>query len=139
MKLYPYVFTALCLITSSALVGDDRSLGGADDDPQDSVGAEVYRRHCTACHGNEGKGDGPAAVAFNPRPSDLTDADRLGRLSDEQLMVLIGNGRASMPAFAAVLSPEDLRAVTDYVRSLSLEPNVHVHTNRSTGGVSWQS
>jgi mono/diheme cytochrome c family protein len=132
MKSYLYVFTALCLITSSTLVGDERSLGEADDnlqfgamvgtrEPQDSVGAQIFRRQCTVCHGNEGKGDGRAAVAFNPRPSDLTDADGLGRLSDEELLVVIGTGRASMPGFTTVLSPGELRAVTDYVRSLSSE------------------
>lgn len=132
MKLYAYVFTALCLITSSPLVGDDRSLGEADDDrqsgtivgtrePQDSVGQEVFRRQCTVCHGNEGKGDGRAAVAFNPPPSDLTDAVRLGRLSGAELLAVIGTGRASMPGFATVLSPEELRAVTGYVRSLPNE------------------
>ena len=135
MKLYPYVFTVLCLITSTTLVGDDRSLGEAHDDlqfgtmvgtrePQDSVGAEIFRRQCTVCHGNEGKGDGRAAVAFNPPPTDLTDADHMGQLSDEELLALIGNGRAAMPAFATLLNPEELRAVTGYVRSLSTESDL---------------
>lgn len=130
MKFHPYVFIALCLVTSSTLIGDDRSPVEVDDDaafgmmggtrqPQDSLGAEVFRRQCTACHGDEGKGDGPAAAAFNPPPADLTDAERLGRLSDEELLAVIGGGRTSMPAFSAVLTPEELRAVTNYVRSLS--------------------
>ena len=132
MKLGLSVFTALCLITSSTLIGDDRSPGEADDDrrlgtmvgarePQDSVGAEVFSRQCAVCHGNDGKGDGRAAVAFNPPPSDLTDGGRLGQLSDEGLLAVIGTGRASMPGFAAVLSPEELQAVTRYVRGLSNE------------------
>lgn len=32
----------------------------------------VYRRYCAACHGVEGRGDGPAAVALTPPPTDLT-------------------------------------------------------------------
>jgi high-affinity iron transporter len=117
---------------SSTLLGDDRSLGEADDalqsgtmvgprEPQDSVGSEVFSRQCAVCHGNEGKGDGRAAVAFRPPPADLTDKDRLGRLSDEELLAVIGTGRAAMPGYTTVLSPEELRAVTSYVRSLSNE------------------
>jgi mono/diheme cytochrome c family protein len=36
-------------------------------------GAEiVYRRYCASCHGVEGRGDGPAAGALTPPPTDLT-------------------------------------------------------------------
>ena len=35
-------------------------------------GAELYRRYCGACHGPEGKGDGPVAPALGERPTDLT-------------------------------------------------------------------
>ena len=32
----------------------------------------VYRRYCASCHGLEGRGDGPAAAALSPPPTDLT-------------------------------------------------------------------
>jgi mono/diheme cytochrome c family protein len=35
-------------------------------------GALLYRSHCAACHGMEGKGDGPAASALKTAPPDLT-------------------------------------------------------------------
>jgi hypothetical protein len=35
-------------------------------------GAELYQGFCAACHGLAAKGDGPAAGALNPIPSDLT-------------------------------------------------------------------
>lgn len=35
-------------------------------------GRELYLRYCAACHGVSGKGDGPAATALRPRPSNLT-------------------------------------------------------------------
>jgi len=35
-------------------------------------GVEMYRAYCAVCHGLDGKGNGPAASAFNARPGDLT-------------------------------------------------------------------
>ena len=36
-------------------------------------GAEVFARDCAGCHGPEGRGDGPAAVALTPGPSQPDD------------------------------------------------------------------
>jgi len=89
---------------------------GVSTTPQDS--SELFRRHCTPCHGKSGKGDGPAAAYLNPRPADLTKAEVVGQLSDEELLDVITNGRRTMPSFRALLKPEELRAVAAYVRSL---------------------
>jgi len=35
-------------------------------------GQAIYRDHCAVCHGDRGKGNGPAAGALTPRPTDLT-------------------------------------------------------------------
>ena len=35
-------------------------------------GAEMYRIYCSACHGTEGKGNGPAAPGMKARVPDLT-------------------------------------------------------------------
>ena len=35
-------------------------------------GATSYREHCAVCHGDQGRGNGPAAAALKPRPTDLT-------------------------------------------------------------------
>ncbi len=42
----------------------------AQTDP--SSGAEMYKSYCAACHGTEGKGNGPAAKALTKAPADLT-------------------------------------------------------------------
>ena len=36
-------------------------------------GKELYTKNCAGCHGPAGKGDGPAAAALNPKPTDFTN------------------------------------------------------------------
>ncbi len=36
-------------------------------------GAKVFAENCAMCHGPEGKGDGPAGMALNPRPRNLVE------------------------------------------------------------------
>jgi mono/diheme cytochrome c family protein len=83
---------------------------------QDS--SELFQRFCVSCHGKSGKGNGPAAAYLDPRPANLTDAAVVGQLSDEELLDVITNGRRTMPAFGALLKPDEVRAVAAYVRSL---------------------
>lgn len=38
-----------------------------------SSGAQMFHEYCAVCHGNTGKGDGPAAPALKKSPANLTD------------------------------------------------------------------
>ena len=40
--------------------------------PQEVSGRALYQDYCQTCHGESGKGDGPAASALKKRPADLT-------------------------------------------------------------------
>jgi len=43
-------------------------------------GEEQFNSYCAPCHGKTGRGDGPAAAALTPRPSDLTQfAKKFGK------------------------------------------------------------
>jgi mono/diheme cytochrome c family protein len=33
---------------------------------------QIFVKHCASCHGTDGKGNGPAAIALKPPPPDLT-------------------------------------------------------------------
>lgn len=44
-----------------------------------SAGAEMYASYCAACHGDKGKGDGPAAAATTSPPRDLTTLSKSNR------------------------------------------------------------
>lgn len=38
-------------------------------------GAQLYTNNCSSCHGPKGDGDGPAAVALNPKPRNFSGRD----------------------------------------------------------------
>jgi mono/diheme cytochrome c family protein len=90
-------------------------------------GREVYTRHCAACHGTTGDGQGPAAQYLNPPPRDY----RLGRFkfgstprgdkprrADLARIIRRGAKGTSMPTFRW-MAQDDLEAVIDYVTLLS--------------------
>lgn len=91
----------------------------------------MFQMYCVTCHGAEGKGDGPAAAGLNPKPASLaSDGFRLdpngngkkGEADDIKAVVRDGAakyGGSPMMAPWAMLSPEQLQAVTEHVKSLS--------------------
>ena len=90
--------------------------------PKDKANAEkgksVYESYCLACHGAQGKGDGPVGSALTPPPSDLTAT---GKKSDQFLLQTIQNGRpgTAMPSWKEDISPQDIQDVLAYIRQLS--------------------
>jgi mono/diheme cytochrome c family protein len=78
-------------------------------------GKKLYDANCTACHGAVGLGDGPAAVALNPRPPDLHAAKSW---SDGQIAAQIQNGKGTMPPFGKTLDLKSIWSLVHYVRRL---------------------
>jgi mono/diheme cytochrome c family protein len=63
------------------------------------VGRHYFVRYCSACHGVEGRGDGPAASALRTPPADLTRiAQRRGGHFPVAEIVAYIDGRSSVPA-----------------------------------------
>src|ERR671937_901010 len=87
-------------------------------------GKKVYMQFCASCHGQSGKGDGPAAAALNPKPRDHTDRQYMSSLSDDQLFKVIKEGGASvgksplMPPWGPSLKDDQIKDVIAYVRTL---------------------
>jgi len=89
---------------------------------QDTIGAEVgameYRRHCAACHGVDGKGDGPVAEYMTQEPADLTQLAKRygGRFPTETVYRIIDgrnglrpHGTEEMPVWGERYEAEALR------------------------------
>lgn len=116
---------------SALLLGLAINAQAFDDKPDfklkgDAVkGGEKYKLFCVACHGPTGKGDGVAAAALDPKPTDHSKASYMNTLSDYYLFTIIKEGgpavgkSAFMAAWKAALTDEDVNNVALFVRSLS--------------------
>lgn len=96
----------------------------ADNAEAATSGKTIFETQCAACHGAQGRGDGPAAAALNPQPANLADRKMLESLSDGYLFWRVSEGGAmapfnsAMPAWKATLSEEQRWQVISYVRLL---------------------
>ena len=86
-------------------------------------GKSLYTINCVACHGETGRGDGPAAGAMKPKPRDHTDRAYMDTLTDKNLADVIQmggavKGKPLMPSNPQIRGT-DLDAVVAYTRSLS--------------------
>ena len=82
------------------------------------VGKETYGLHCQSCHGDTGRGDGPAGVGLDPPPADLTihvplhpDGDLFGFIED-------GVPGTGMAPLGGVLTDDEIWHVINYIRTL---------------------
>jgi high-affinity iron transporter len=86
-------------------------------------GRGIYKAKCAACHGESGRGDGPAAGVMKPAPRDHTDRAYMSTLSDEDLAKVIQMGGAIKGKPLMPSNPDlrgtDLSAIVAYTRSLS--------------------
>ena len=109
------------LIVSCVAVWTDAM--AAKGDPK--LGKQKYMENmrCLACHGESGKGDGPAAVALNPKPRNYTDCAVMSKKSDAELFKVIKEGGAAaglsplMVAFGSQLSDKEIWDVVAFIRS----------------------
>ncbi|MEO6418816.1 MAG: c-type cytochrome [Polyangiaceae bacterium] len=57
---------------------------------------ELFQSRCVACHGATGHGDGPGAVALNPKPRNYTDPAWQDKVTDEDIRKTILYGGAAV-------------------------------------------
>jgi high-affinity iron transporter len=89
--------------------------------PSLARGAAVFREQCAACHGDQGRGDGPKAKTLEgPPPTNLADPSLMGDVPPIEIFrkIAIGVPGTAMPEFADDISEEDRWAVTAYVTTL---------------------
>ena len=63
-------------------------------------GPDLFRAHCAACHGPEGKGNGPAGAALKTKPADLTvlAKNNGGRFPTQRVQRFISGDDPSLPS-----------------------------------------
>ena len=88
---------------------------------QESVatGKALYAVSCASCHGDSGRGDGAAAAALDPAPSDL--AVHVPLHTDTEIYDFIANGigGTAMVARSGELSPDEIWHIINYARTIA--------------------
>jgi high-affinity iron transporter len=99
---------AALLLCSTAWAGDA------------AKGKEVYDSRCSFCHGSNGKGDGPAGAALQPRPTNFTDPTFWKTASPEMVKMIVANGKAgtAMVPFGQTLKAGEIDDVVAYLQTL---------------------
>lgn len=108
----PRILTLFALLLSgSALAADGER------------GKQVYTANCMACHGAEGNGQGPAAMALTPKPTDFTKPAFWDGRSDEALASTVKTGKpgTSMAPFPQ-LNEDDMASLVIYMKTFNKTP-----------------
>jgi mono/diheme cytochrome c family protein len=130
---------AVSFVRNSMIVADTiagfSSCGLAEDI---DFGKTEYEASCAACHGQNGKGDGPVSVELRTKPSDLAlIAERNGGVFPADVLYRIIDGRRTIrahgtfempvwgPVFLRSGSEDAVRgrilAIIAYLRSMQLK------------------
>jgi mono/diheme cytochrome c family protein len=102
------------------------------------LGELSYESNCAACHGRNGKGDGPVSAELRTKPSDLTSiakgnggvfpADVLYRIIDGRRTIR-AHGTYEMPVWGAIFLRSDsedvvrnrILAIIAYLKSIQVD------------------
>lgn len=85
------------------------------------IGEHIYAQYCASCHGKTGKGDGIMMSIIPIKPADHTNAERMDKMTNEELVGIVTNGKdggSFMPGWKGILSQSEIEAVVSYMRFL---------------------
>ena len=90
----------------------------AGDPSINTVGKDLFAKHCKSCHGSKGLGDGPKAASLKTNPGDFSSA-AFQASTDGELFFRTNVGRDEMPAYEKKI-PEanDRWALVAFMRTL---------------------
>jgi mono/diheme cytochrome c family protein len=112
----------IALVVWSCLSGIDAPSAWAQSQAD---GQKLYATYCSGCHGEKGKGDGPAAKSLPVKPIDHTDGRVMNELSDQYLLDIISKGGAAvgkssfMPGWGGQLNERQVRDIVAFMRSIA--------------------
>jgi mono/diheme cytochrome c family protein len=78
----------------------------------------LYITNCGPCHGEKGRGDGPAAPGLNPKPADHTST-AVQSQTDGAIFWKLSEGRSPMPGYKKIFSEEQRWELINYIRTLT--------------------
>ena len=94
-------------------------------------GAGLYAQNCGACHGPNGRGDGPAATSLSIMPTDLAAHASSHRVGELFWWIAHGFPGTPMPGFAPRLSDAEIWDLVQFLRAQSDAVAAMTLTNRA--------
>lgn len=80
-------------------------------------GKKLYTMYCATCHGDKGKGDGPAGIALTPKPGNFS-TQKVQAQTDGAIFWKMTNGRPPMAPYKDILKEEQRWQLVNYIREL---------------------
>jgi len=98
-----------------------------------ALGKDLYQVHCTRCHGELGKGDGPDSVTAGAQLKKFTDQEFMsGRAIQDFYQVITDGVLPGMPAFNTELADGQRWALANYLRWLTFAEQSVLITSTET-------
>lgn len=97
-----------------------QAVAGAPATADVAAGKQIFATNCATCHGPEGKGDGPAASALNPKPTNMAAGPykHVGDFDTWKGVIANGVPGTAMAPWSGTLTDEQITNVTAYALSL---------------------
>ncbi len=112
---YPAIVLSWILLIGSTIPAQSQ-------EPQINVqrGEVVYKAHCMSCHGIRGTGDGPDAAKLIVPPANFHRPESRSKSEfDLRGAIIWGLAFSPMHGWWGILSANDIRSVTIYIRQLA--------------------
>ena len=133
MRIHWAILAATILLAGGSAVAQNHRPPDQSPFPPTYVpsGEHLYKQFCSACHGMDAKGQGPAAASLKMPPPDLTMLSKrhMGKFPDEYVssVLLFGpgttaHGSSDMPTWGPVflyLDKHDEAAVRQRIKNLT--------------------
>ena len=86
--------------------------------PISAEATNVFNTRCSICHGTTGHGDGPGAVALNPKPRSFGDPTWQAGVTDEHIAKVTVEGGPAVGLSALMVPNPDLASKPEIVKDL---------------------
>ncbi len=76
-------------------------------------GKQLFNDKCAPCHGQDGEGNGPMAMMYNPKPASFHDPQFWQGDVHKKITDTVNNGKGAM--IPVSLSVAEINAIIDYM------------------------
>ena len=106
--LFRYVCAGILIASTVLSVGAALAADAAVTANSSSQASNIFQSRCAVCHGDDGRGDGPAASNMNPGPVNFHSQSWQASVTDAVIAKAIVNGGAAVGRSSAMAPNPDL-------------------------------